>query len=322
VSDRVAVLTVTVNPSLDRTYPLGTLRLGEVNRAGADTVEASGKGVNVSRALHAAGVATAAVLPAGGPEGEQLAGLLALAGLPFVAVPTGVATRTNVTLVEAGGRTTKVNSPGRPLSDVDYAALVDAVSLHAASARWTVFSGSLPPGADPAILPRLVAAARSAGSATAVDTSGPALAAAAGGAGVPDLLAPNAEELAAVAGVALPGGGAELVAAAATAARVVAARSGAAQLVSLGADGALWIPGGGGQGWHAVGPRVVPVNTAGAGDALLAGWFAGGEAAGAEDARLARAVAWGTAACLMAGTAGDVAATADVASVRVTALVP
>ena len=52
------ILTVTLNPSLDRTYLLGPLLLGEVNRAGVDTVEASGKGVNVSWALHRAGLPT------------------------------------------------------------------------------------------------------------------------------------------------------------------------------------------------------------------------------------------------------------------------
>ncbi|HKT00234.1 MAG TPA: hypothetical protein VJT31_11945, partial [Rugosimonospora sp.] len=76
--------------------------------------------------------------------------------------------------------------------------------------------------------------------------------------------------------------------------------------------GALWVAGEG--AWHASPPLVVPVNTAGAGDALLAGWL---YADGPEDDRLARAVAWGTAACLMPGTAGDVAARADVSSVRV-----
>lgn len=299
------ILTVTLNPSLDRTYLLGPLLVGEVNRAGADTVEASGKGVNVSWALHRAGVPTCALLPLGGTEGDQVRALLDAGGLPYEAVPVAVPTRTNVTLVEAAGRTTKVNSPGRPLADGEYHRLAGAIGRLAGGAAWTVFSGTLPPEADPATLPRLMAAARAAGSRIAVDASGDALAAAVEAR--PDLLAPNAAELAALTGMAVPEN--ELRAAIGAAAGV-AARTGGGLLVSLGADGALWVAGG--RARHATPPPITPVNTAGAGDALLAGWLAS-----ADGDPLARAVAWGTAACLLPGTTGDVAAVADSAAVTV-----
>ncbi|MEN3306423.1 MAG: 1-phosphofructokinase [Micromonosporaceae bacterium] len=343
------ILTVTPNPSLDRTYVTGPLHLGEVNRASTETVEASGKGVNVSRALHAAGTRTLAVLPAGGTEGEHLRLLLEADGLPYALVPVSAPTRTNTTVAEAGGRTTKVNSPGAPLRPAERDALVAMVARHAGSAGWAVFSGSLPPGSERDLLPRLLDAARGAGARTAVDTSGEALAVAAGCA--VDLLAPNATELASLTGRPLPGSGPALVAAAVRAAAEVHARTGSALLVSLGADGAVFVSGD--VALHGVAPPVTPVNTAGAGDALLAGWLHGealGVLASAEDrlrlrspgdtlgvlasardrlrlrspgdgdpaGRLARGVSWGTAACLMPGTAGDVAALADPGSVRVT----
>ncbi|MYW28620.1 1-phosphofructokinase, partial [Streptomyces sp. SID2119] len=43
------ILTVTPNPSLDRTYELPDLVRGTVLRATADRVDPGGKGVNVSR---------------------------------------------------------------------------------------------------------------------------------------------------------------------------------------------------------------------------------------------------------------------------------
>jgi 1-phosphofructokinase len=64
-------------------------------------------------------------------------------------------------------------------------------------------------------------------------------------------------------------------------------------LVSLGADGALFTDGD--VMLHGHGPALVPVNTAGAGDALLSGWLAG---AGTTTDRLSRAIRWGRAACL------------------------
>ena len=311
------IVTVTVNPSLDRTYTIGSVVLGQVNRAQGDTVEASGKGVNVSRALHAAEVATVAVLTAGGSEGEQLRALLETEQLPHVLASTRVPTRTNITVAEPG-RTTKMNAPGHALTPADYEALVGAVAQQARRARWVVISGSVPPYAPDDLVPRLVATARAAGARTAVDASGAALGAAT--LATPDLLAPNADELAELTARPLAGDGRVLVDDALDAAVSVSRRTGSGLLVSLGEGGALWVGRGGAQILHAVAPPVVPVNTVGAGDALLAGWLAGDGGEEGVPARLARAVAWGTAACLMPGTAGNVAAGADVAAVTVTDL--
>ncbi len=60
------IVTLTPNPSLDRTITVERLRVGEVHRAGGLHIDAGGKGVNVSRALAANGFATLAVMPAHG----------------------------------------------------------------------------------------------------------------------------------------------------------------------------------------------------------------------------------------------------------------
>lgn len=59
------ILTVTPNPSLDRTYEVPSLDRGEVIRATGERMDPGGKGVNVSRAAAAAGRRTVAVLPLG-----------------------------------------------------------------------------------------------------------------------------------------------------------------------------------------------------------------------------------------------------------------
>lgn len=299
------ILTVTTNPSIDRTYHCGAVRLGEVNRASADGTEASGKGVNISRVLHAAGVATMAVLTTAGAEGAQLCDALRGEGIRFDAVGVSGVTRTNISLLEPDGRTTKINGAGTPLAGPDAAALAHAVRTLAGTARWVVCSGSLPPDTDPGLVAEFVHAARAAGAPVAVDTSGPALDAALHA--HPDVLAPNGSELATLTGRTVRTAGDAHRAAAG-----VAAVTGGALLVSLGAEGALYVCRDG--AWHAVPPAVRPVNTAGAGDALLAGWLA---APGPVEQRLAQAVAWGTAACLLPGTAGNVAAVARPERVRV-----
>jgi 1-phosphofructokinase len=57
------IVTVTPNPSIDRTVLLGRLERGALNRATGVTAEAAGKGLNVARALRQNGVDTLAVFP-------------------------------------------------------------------------------------------------------------------------------------------------------------------------------------------------------------------------------------------------------------------
>lgn len=304
------IVTVTPNPSVDRTYRLGALRSGTLNRARSVTVEASGKGVNVSRVLARLGTRTRMVVTAGGPEGRLLASLLD--GLPVDGavdlVEVAGHTRVNVTLVTDAAEPTKVNEPGTALSAEETAALVSAVeSVLAGGVTWLACCGSLPAGTDPGLIGQLVAAGRAARVPIAIDSSGTALAAAvAAGA---DLVKPNADELAELAGADL---------APHDAARAVQARTGGTVLASLGAAGALLVTPDG--AWHATPPPITPVNTTGAGDALLAGYL------GAEEleppARLARAVAVGTSACLVESTADLPDPLLPVSSVDIRTLTP
>ncbi|TYB45587.1 1-phosphofructokinase family hexose kinase [Actinomadura chibensis] len=290
------IVTVTPNPSLDRTYRIDELRPGTLHRAGFVTVEASGKGVNVSRVLAALGVPTMAVVPVGGSEGRDLAAHLDSAGLCHRVVGVTGAARVNITVIEPGGRTTKINAPGAPLTAAEQRALVrrtgDAARSGATS--WVAVCGSLPPDTDPDLVARLVEAAHAAGARAAVDTSGPALPAALS-AGA-DLVKPNREELAELTGRDLGTVGAVV-----SAARDVAS-GGTIVLASIGAEGAVLVDGD--ACLWATPPPIGPVNTTGAGDTLLAGYLAAASEGGAgPEGRLAAAVALGTSACLVHGTA-------------------
>jgi 1-phosphofructokinase len=286
------IVTVTANPSVDRTYRLAELAPGQLNRAQTVTAEASGKGVNVSRVLAQLGYPTRMVLTAGGPEGRLLASLLD-AVPPVDLVDVSGHTRVNVTIV-AAGEPTKVNEPGAALRPAEADALVDATEKAVAGAAWLACCGSLPVGTDPGLVARLVAVGHAAAVPVAVDTSGPALAAAVRARA--DLVKPNADELAELVGPEVPP---------VEAAVEVQHRTGGTVLASLGAAGAVLVTPDG--AWRATPPPIVPVNTTGAGDAMLAGYLGicahGGRAVGPAG-RLAYAVAVGTSACLVEATAG------------------
>lgn len=291
------IVTLTPNPSLDRALHLDRLAPGEVNRAAATHLHPGGKGINVSRALAAHDVASRAVLPAGGPDGAQIVALLAAQGVDARPVPVAGDTRSNITLTESSGATTKINAPGPPLDAEEVAALLAAVEaeVSAGGVAAVVAAGSLPAGVDDDFFTRVADLGARHDVPVVLDTSGAPFAAAVRHGGLA-LVKPNDEELAELAGHDLVTVGDVLDAAAA-----VRSLGTAAVLVSLGSHGALLVAEGG--AWWAGGPALVPVSTVGAGDSTLAGYLAGAGGHEEPPERLRRAVAWGRAAVLLPGSA-------------------
>jgi 1-phosphofructokinase len=312
-----SVVTLTANPSLDRTLELpGPLDRGGVIRLTGAATEPGGKGVNVSRALASAGALVVSVLPAA--DDDPILGALRRLGLSLATVPVHEPVRTNYTVAEPDGTTTKLNEPGAPLDEATRTALETALLRHAEGARWVVLSGSLPPATPADWYARLVPELRATGARIAVDTSGEPLRALleAGPAAAPDLLKPNAEELAQLAGATEN----EVLADPDTAVAAVLAlhRRGVGEvLLTLGADGALLS---GPEGlWSAAPPRVDVRSTVGAGDCSLAGYLLADLAGALPADRLRSAVAYGAASAALPGSAVPTPAQVDGAAVRVTA---
>jgi 1-phosphofructokinase len=310
------VVTLTANPSLDRTLDLpGPLERGMVTRLGVSHTEPGGKGVNVSRAIAAAGADVVSVLPAA--DDDPIVRALRTLGLSLASVPIAGPVRTNYTLTEPDGTTTKLNEPGAQLDATTLAALEDAVHQHAVGARWVVLSGSLPPGAPLDWYATLVRSLRGTGAKIAVDTSEAPLLAllGAGPDAVPDLLKPNTEELAQLAGVseeAVTGDPGTALAAVAS----LHERGVAEVLLTLGGDGAVLSTADGGL-WSARPPRITVRSTVGAGDSSLAGYVLA-DLAGLDPAgRLRTAVAYGSASASLPGSAVPTPAQADPGAVTV-----
>ena len=315
------VVTLTANPSLDRTLVLpGTLVRGEVTRLGGSSTEAGGKGVNVARAVAAAGADAVCVFPAA--SGDPFVGLAHGLGLRLATVPVPAPVRTNYTLTEPDGTTTKLNEPGAPLDPATRAELTRLLHERAIGAAWVALSGSLPPGTPDGWYADLVRSLRDTGARIAVDTSEERLAAllAAGPDAAPDLLKPNLEELAQVTGV----DEADLAADPSALLSAVDRLHGYGVrevLLTLGADGALLSTADGGV-WSARPPSVTVVSTVGAGDSSLAGYLLADLAGASPDERLRAAVAYGAASASLPGSAVPTPAQVDGASVRVTAGLP
>ncbi|MVU81742.1 hexose kinase [Nocardia sp. ET3-3] len=313
------IVTLTANPSIDHTVALSEpLRRGDLQRARAATSYPGGKGVNVSRVVAGSGARTVAVLP--GSPGDPLLRALTETGLDYRAVPCGGPARTNLTLTEADGTTTKINEPGTPLTAVERNALADLLVELSRDASWVVLSGSLPPAVPTDWYVELVRGLRGpdGGIRVAVDTSdGPLLALAEHfDSAAPHLIKPNAEELAQLTG----GDPDELhdPNAAARAAAVLVARGVETVLATLGAAGAVLVTADG--AWHATAPAIKARSTVGAGDSALAGYLLADLDRATPQDRLRHAVAYGSAAAALPGTGLPGPHHTDPTAVRITAL--
>ena len=292
------IVTLTANPSVDRTLGLGDpLVPGGVHRVADCTDEPGGKGVNVARAVGAAGRPVVAVVPARAedPFLDQMRNL----GLAYHTVHVDEPVRINLTVTDPGGTTTKLNLPGSPLAGPARDQLATVLLKEAASARWAVLSGSLPPGPAQDWYATLSQALHETPCRVAVDTSGEPLRAVLTGPddARPDLVKPNAEELAEALGFDTADDDPQAVA---RQARGLVERGIGAALVTLGADGAVLVTGDG--AWLATPPPTVPRSTVGAGDSALAGYLLADLDAASPPDRLRLAVAYGSAAAGLPGT--------------------
>ena len=263
-----SVVTLTPAPVIDRTYFVEDFDAGKVNRAYEIQEFLSGKGINVSRTLRVAGVATSAVLPIG-REDEHL-----LFRTPFPQIlrilPIPGRMRVNTQVLERSGRTTNVNQQAVAIPQRDWEAVIDMTigeieSLHA---DWLVVSGSVPrhPENDEKVdFTRLFTEARRLGTRVAFDSSGSSLDQWARS-GLVDLIKPNADEMATLVQRHLHTVGDVLEAGQ----QVIAETGMEVALVSMGGDGALAITAD--DAWWAFADAPEVVNTTGAGDASLAGF--------------------------------------------------
>ena len=283
------IITLTANPSLDRTIELGApLAHGAVQRAVGAVQDPGGKGVNISRALQVSGVPTLAIVP--GEATDPVLTALQAVDVEFANLPTGEPIRSNITVVDPDGTTTKLNAPGTVFDAELRQKLDELVVERSKGADWVVLAGSLPPGLEPTYYSELVAALRASGyeGKIAIDTSEAPLIATVAGEHKPTLIKPNWEELEASPELTartaqkLLGDGIEYV------------------LATLGGGGAVLVTE---QGiWHAVHEPIQVRSTVGAGDSSLSGFLIAHTRGEDAPGCLVQAVAHGSAAAALPGT--------------------
>jgi len=289
------IVTVTLNPVRDRALSVPRLEPGTMHRATVLREDWGGKGVNVSKALHALGIPSRIVVVLGGVTGAAMRRDLSQAGFEVHCIEVQGETRQKLILLdEARQQYTEINEPGPYVTPQQLGELQQQIEAMAGPGDLWAFSGSLPPGTPVDSYARLIEAVQARGSRAFLDTSGLALRL--GLQACPFGLKPNSQEAGELLGCQLESDEDHLEAARrlqAGGVRVVALSRGARGLV-LAMDG--WIG-------MAVPPRLPTRSPVGAGDAALAGLLWAIQEGCPPEEAAARAVACGSAAAMQDGTA-------------------
>lgn len=172
-----AILTVTVNPSLDVTTSTAKLEPQRKLRCGPPVMDAGGGGANVSRAIRELGGESRAFVALGGNTGRQFAQLLRHAGVDYVEFPLPGETRSSMTVMEEeSGLHYRFVLPGPEQSrQTGEEILAELGRVIGETTRYVVASGSLLPGIGNDFYARLGNIVRWQGAKLILDTHGEAL---------------------------------------------------------------------------------------------------------------------------------------------------
>lgn len=258
------ILTVTMNPSIDISYPLETFELDTVNRVSQTLKTPGGKGLNVTRVLAQLNDKVCASGLLGGKLGAFLQEELDKAGIEHDFYRIAGETRNCIAILHQGQQT-EILEEGPTISEEEAAGFLAHFERQLPSADAVTVSGSLPKGIPAAYYAEVTALCQKYQVPMVLDCSGQALLAVLQSQHRPTVIKPNTEELS------------QLLCQEVTADTAVLKKALSKELfadidwviVSLGAEGAFAKHG---SKFYKVSiPKIAVVNPVGSGDSTVAG---------------------------------------------------
>jgi 1-phosphofructokinase len=257
------VLVVGLNPALDRTIVLEKLEYAKTNTAKSIKDSAGGKATNVAMALKNLQVDLTITGISAGSNGEFIKNSLERNGLKTDFIKLPGQTRVNYKIFSKDTKTvTEINDRGQVLDQETAAKVLKFVKARLEDKKIVVLSGSIPTGFTEDTYLQLIEAAKSKGARVILDTNAKLLgkSIAAG----PYAIKPNHEEIEQYACKKLAG-----VKEIAITAKEAAHKNGIdTVVVSLGKKGAVGYRDQ--KAFYVSALEIIPVNTVGAGDSMVA----------------------------------------------------
>jgi 6-phosphofructokinase 2 len=285
------IITLTVNPSLDKSTQFTGLVAEQKIRCVAPRYDAGGGGINVSKAISRLGGNSLCAFTSGGSTGTLLEELVRKEEIELKIIPTQSWTRENLVALDTNTNAQyRFCFPGALISETEKDMIIQ--TIQELKPYYLVLSGSLNEGLPTDFYKTIADLAKQSGSKIIVDTSGEALQKVLE-TGV-YLIKPNIGELAKLIGV----DRLEMEEVAAAAQTLIEKGSAEIVVVSLGSHGAVLVTKN--QIEFLPAPNVVKKSTVGAGDSMVGGmvW------ALSQNKSLREVVQWGVA-CGSAATMNE-----------------
>lgn len=193
------IITVTMNPAIDKTVDIDELVHGGLNRIKRVEYDAGGKGINVSKTIRELGGSSIATGFLGGNNGKTIANVLKDKEIETDFIWVEGETRTNTKVFEENGALTELNEPGPVITEEKIAELMSKLEGYAGEDTLFVLSGSIPAGVEKDVYGKIIRLVHEKGSTVLLDADGELFRRAleAG----PDIIKPNRVELEEYAGM-------------------------------------------------------------------------------------------------------------------------
>ena len=252
------IVTVTMNPAIDKTIDVEHLERGGLNRIQHVELDAGGKGINVSKTIHELGGKSIVTGFVAGNTGK----IMKEWNIESDFIEVAGETRTNTKVFEKTGELTELNEPGPVIGEDDLKALLEKLEGYAKEDTLFVLAGSVPQGVEKDIYKRIIEMVHKKGAKVLLDADGELFtqALAAG----PDIIKPNRVELEQYAGMDYVASEQELL----LIAKKLMESGIESVVVSMGKSGAMFLRPD--LQVHCPGLRVKAHSTVGAGDAMVA----------------------------------------------------
>ena len=168
------IITITLNPAVDKTYVVHGLVPEHKLRCGNPVIEAGGGGINVSKGLKELGLSSEAVFFAGGRNGSHLVEMLQRDQIDCKTIPIEGETRESLIIIDDSTKKEYrivVEGPSIPL--LKFREIVQLIEVE--KPEFVIASGSLPKGLPEDVYAILARTVKTTGSKLVLDTSGTAL---------------------------------------------------------------------------------------------------------------------------------------------------
>ena len=150
------IVTVTMNPAIDKTIEIDRLNRGNLNRIEKIEYDAGGKGINVSKTIHELGGESIATGFLGGNAGRVIEEVLDSRGIKHDFVWVEGETRTNTKVCEQDGTVTELNEKGPEITPEQLTNLLEKLDDLADDNVLFILAGSIPGNMEKDIYARII----------------------------------------------------------------------------------------------------------------------------------------------------------------------